>query len=139
MKTRLKNQSAHPAAPVMTPAQLKAAGIAKPQTKQSQKKPTKDQQIAALKEDIRAMHDLLQVVCTMFTFPYHHSGFSRLSTQNCPASVRNTSGMAQEPDNDCDTEVATENDDDDYLPVTGQKRISKKSVDIGPRYIVFFL
>ena len=60
MKTRAKNKSAHPAAPVMTPAQLAAAGISQP--KRSRRQPTKDQRIAALEEDLRATRELLQVV-----------------------------------------------------------------------------
>jgi len=62
MNTRAKNKSAHPAAPIMTPAQLSAAGISQP--KRPRKKQTKDQQIAALKEDLRATQELLQTVPT---------------------------------------------------------------------------
>ena len=60
MKTRAKNASKHPAAPDMTPAQLAAAGI--PQPKRPQKKPTKDQRIATLEEDLRMARELLQMV-----------------------------------------------------------------------------
>jgi len=60
MNTRAKNKSKHPAAPVMTPAQLAAAGIS--QQKRSKKKPTKDQHIAALEEDLRATRELLRMV-----------------------------------------------------------------------------
>ena len=52
MKTRTKNKSAHPAAPIMTPGQLAAAGI--PQPPKRRRQPTKDQRIAALEEDLRA-------------------------------------------------------------------------------------
>lgn len=60
MRTRAKNASSHPAASVMTPAQLAAAGI--PQPKRPQKKPSKDQRIAALEEDLRMARELLQTV-----------------------------------------------------------------------------
>ena len=47
MKTRAKNKSKHPAAPIMTPRQLAAAGIPQPLTR-PRRQPTKDQRIAAL-------------------------------------------------------------------------------------------
>jgi hypothetical protein len=74
MTTRRKNKLAHPAACVMTPAQLTAAGI--PQPKRKQKRPTKDQRIAALEEDLRATRELLQTVrvSTLSTIQlYSHS------------------------------------------------------------------
>jgi hypothetical protein len=60
MNLRAKNKSAHPAASVMTPAQLTAAGI--PQKKHPRRGPTKDQRIAALEEKLRATQELLQMV-----------------------------------------------------------------------------
>ena len=45
----------------MTPAQLAAAGIPVPQSK-NPKKPTKDQRIAALEEDLHITRELLQTV-----------------------------------------------------------------------------
>ena len=71
MNTRAKNKSKHPAAPVMTPAQLAAAGISQPQ-KRPARKQTKAQQIAALEEDLRVTQELLQVVsyaCRSHYFP----------------------------------------------------------------------
>ena len=50
MNTRKKNKTVHPAAPDMTPGQLLAAGISK---HRKQKKPTKAQQIATLKHQVR--------------------------------------------------------------------------------------
>jgi hypothetical protein len=57
MNTHTKNKTAHPAAPIMTPAQLSAAGIF--QLKQPHKKQTKDQQITALKKDLCVMQEQL--------------------------------------------------------------------------------
>ena len=48
--TRPKNKSSHPGAPDMTPSQRTLAGIAPPKKKQ----PSKDQQIAALKDELHA-------------------------------------------------------------------------------------
>ena len=67
MKTRTSNQGKHPAASVMTPTQLAAAGIPAPLPKK--KKPTKDQRIAALEEDLRVTRELLQMVSTFFPPP----------------------------------------------------------------------
>ena len=64
MKTRPKNKSKHPAAPIMTPGQLAAAGI--PQPPKQKRQPTKDQRIAALEEDLRATRELLRMVCASF-------------------------------------------------------------------------
>ena len=58
-KTRAKNKSSHPAAPIMTPTQLRTAGISVPQPK---KKQTKSQRISALEEDNRIRDDLLRMV-----------------------------------------------------------------------------
>ena len=66
MKTRTKSKSKHPAAPIMTPGQLAAAGIPQPQKRKRQ--PTKDQRIAALEEDLRATRELLRMVCVPFSF-----------------------------------------------------------------------
>ena len=60
MKTRARNAAKHPAAPVMTLAQLTAASI--PQPKRPQKKLTKDQRIAALEEDLCMTRELRQMV-----------------------------------------------------------------------------
>ena len=64
MNTRKKNRSAHPGIPDMTRSQLSAAGLSRtsktPST--SSKKPTKDQQIAALKDELRAIRELVSIV-----------------------------------------------------------------------------
>lgn len=61
MNTHPKNKSAHPARPIMTPAQLSAAGIPLPKSKRP-KKQTKDQQIAALREDLRLVQEMARTV-----------------------------------------------------------------------------
>lgn len=70
MNTRAKNKSKHPAAPIMTSAQLAAAGIAQPQPKRHRKAPTKNQRIADLEENLRAAEELLQMVRTSFSLPF---------------------------------------------------------------------
>ena len=61
MQTRAKNKSKHPPKSVMTPTQLAAAGVFVPRPKPI-RKPTKDQLIAALEEDLRVTRELLQTV-----------------------------------------------------------------------------
>jgi hypothetical protein len=132
MNTRAKNKLAHPAACVMTPAQLSAAGISQPQQKRPRKKQTKDQQIAALQEDLRATQELLQTVFARLLSP-----FRTLTNflQNHPTSTGNISGMASElPDDGGDTEPATE-EDDDYVITTGRKRISQRPSSAGVKYV----
>ena len=61
MNTCKKNKSAHPGIPDMTPSQLASAGLSHtPKTHRlSNKKLTKDQQIAALKDEIQAVRELI--------------------------------------------------------------------------------
>ena len=74
MKTRQKNGSTHPGKPDMTPSQLRSAGLSRttnvrnpPTTSKklstTSKKPTKDQQIAALENELRAIRELISSVC----------------------------------------------------------------------------
>lgn len=81
MKTRQKNKSTNPGAPDMTPSQLRSAGLshttnARPPSTTS-KKPTKDQQIAALKNELRAAQELISSV----------NYFPLLSSQHAHKSV----------------------------------------------------
>jgi hypothetical protein len=64
MNTRRKNKSAHPRVPDMTPSQLLSASLSRtPNTRRpSSKKLTKDQQIAALKDELRATQELISGV-----------------------------------------------------------------------------
>ncbi|KAF9791047.1 hypothetical protein BJ322DRAFT_1104702 [Thelephora terrestris] len=108
--TRTKNKSKHPAAPVMTPRQLVSAGISKPRPR---KQPTKDQRIAALEDELRAMQEQLQ-------------------TEHL-ASIGGSPGITSaSPDHDGDTEPATD-DDEDYAPANSRKRTSRKPAGAGVR------
>jgi hypothetical protein len=70
--TRQKNKSAHPGAPDMTPSQLLSTGLAPPpNARRVPKKLSKDQQIAALKDELRAAQELVLSVAH-FTSCYIH-------------------------------------------------------------------
>ena len=62
--TRRKNKSAHPGTPDMTSSQLASAGLSRTVKTPlpSKKKLTKDQQIAALRDELRAAQDLISTV-----------------------------------------------------------------------------
>ena len=68
MNTHRKNKTAHPGVPDMTPSQLLSARLSRtpkmtPNTRRpSSKKLTKDQQIAALKDELRAAQELMSSV-----------------------------------------------------------------------------
>lgn len=64
MNTRQKNKSAHPGIPDMTASQLALAGLPHTTNKRrsSNKKPTKDQQITALQDELRAIRELISSV-----------------------------------------------------------------------------
>ena len=72
MNTRKKNKSAHPGIPDMTPLQLSSAGLSRASTvrRPAKKKLTKDQQIAALEDELRSTRELILTVivfCTRVT------------------------------------------------------------------------
>jgi len=75
MITRKKNKSARPGIPDMTPSQLASAGLSHAQStrRPSNKKPTKDQQIEALKSELRAARELISSVIFLHCY-------SRLTT-----------------------------------------------------------
>ena len=133
-KTRAKNKSTHPAAPVMTPAQLAAAGISQP-SKKPRKKQTKDQIIAALEEDLRATRELLQTVFRSFSIPFRQ--LMRLS-QNRLVSVGNTGVTPESQDDGGDTELATDDDDSDYTFTSGRKRSAQRSASTGIKCVDSF-
>jgi len=58
MNTRKKNKSAHPGVPDMTRSQLASTGLSR-RCHQPAKKKTKDQQIAALQEELRITREYL--------------------------------------------------------------------------------
>lgn len=64
MNTCRKNKSAHPGIPDMTPSQLASAGLSRARNagRPSNKKPTKDQQIATLRNELRAAQELISSV-----------------------------------------------------------------------------
>lgn len=59
MNTRVKNKSAHPGVPDMSASQLSAAGLSRTSGK---RKMTKDQQIMALKDELRAAKEAISSV-----------------------------------------------------------------------------
>jgi hypothetical protein len=68
MNTRKKNKSAHPGIPDMTAPQLSLAGLSRPAVahRPPSKRLNKDQQITALKDELRAVQELVANV-THFT------------------------------------------------------------------------
>ena len=135
MKTHAKNASKHPAAPDMTPAQLAAAGI--PQPKHPQRKPTKDQRIAALEEDLRMARELLQMVSrshplsTLLRWS-HLFMIHRIMSLGQLAALERHQGH-QTP---FDTDPATDDDDDDNFAAAGSRKRSHQKPVSGARYVV---
>jgi len=131
MKTCAKNKSKHPAAPVMTPAQLAAAGISQPQ-KCPRRKQTKDQQIAALEEDLRTTRELLQAVSTSAIFVFFRV-IDFFQSHPTPSQTAPSQMVLESPNEDDDTEPATE--DDDYMFAGGRKRVSQKPAGAGKKCV----
>jgi hypothetical protein len=76
MNTRKKNKSTHPGVPDMTPSQLSSSGLSRIPAARSKKGPTKDQQIAALKDELKTLRELISSVsCLNFdsSLEYHNA------------------------------------------------------------------
>ena len=132
MKTRTRNKSKHPAAPIMTPSQLFAAGISTPHSKNPKKKLTKDQRILALEEDLRLTRELLRTV-TMF-ISLGPNLLTDFVQNNSPIAGGDVGMMPQSPDHDGDTEPATD-DDSSYIQTSSQKRKSRRPASGRVRYV----
>ena len=132
MKTRTRNKSKHPAAPIMTPSQLSAAGISTPHSKNPKKKLTKDQRILALEEDLRLTRELLRTV-TMF-ISLGPNLLTDFVQNNSPIAGGDVGMMPQSPNHDGDTEPATD-DDSSYIQTSSQKRKSRRPASGRVRYV----
>jgi hypothetical protein len=75
MNTRKKNKSKHPGIPDMTPSQLSSSGLSRVPPANSKKGPTKDQQIAALKDQLKSLRELISNVSRLGSNPplKHHN------------------------------------------------------------------
>ena len=83
MNTRKKNKSAHPGIPDMSALQLASAGLSHIQNarRPPSKKPTKDQQIAALKDELRIAREVISnVMCSTLHYLYFVALTSALSS-----------------------------------------------------------
>ena len=82
MNTRKKNKTTHPGIPDMTPSQFTSAGLPPPKTaRRSSKKLTKDQQIAALKDQLCTTQELVLSVSDLIL---HHLNPVALTPNDSP-------------------------------------------------------
>lgn len=140
MNTRKKNKSTHPGAPDMTPSQLARAGLSHAPGA-STKRQTKDQQIAALKEDLQAARDLITSIVSRFSAVHlcfylvtlilgHRQNRSRSNTDR-------NDDMQESPDTGGDTEPATDTEEADAH--VGTKRKAAQSAGPASRYVMHLL
>ena len=88
MVTRKKNKSAHPGLPDMTPSQRASAGLSHARgARSSNKKPTKDQQISALNDEVQELRELILSVC-YFSLCRPYSLCSHLFPSSVPTSMQ---------------------------------------------------
>lgn len=129
MITRKKNKSAHPGKPDMTPSQLTVAGLRRTSDshRPSTKKLTKDQQIAALRDELRVAQEAISSV-SLFTpgLLVRHTICHRFQSRSNRHAV-----LDNQPDSGGDTEPAT--DLEDTFTAVGTKRQSVGSS--GPRCV----
>ena len=137
MITRRKNKSAHPGTPDMTPLQLLSAGLSHtPKSRRpSAKKLTKDQQIAALRDELRTAQELMsKAQVNPLTLAHHitttltatfvlQSRFDGNDTQDNPIQAS--------PDAGGDTDPAT--DSDETYATVGAKRKARRAASLTPR------
>ena len=132
MNTRRKNQSAHPGIPDMTPSQLLSAGLSRtPNTRRTPgKRLTKDQQIAALKEELRAAQELMSRVSPLVLICIHDDALIAVSI------FQSLSRSDERDDLDAggDTDPAT--DPEETYATAGAKRKAKGSASSAPRYVL---
>ena len=139
MNTRQKNKTAHPGIPDMTPSQLALAGL--PCTTNahhtntshtSNKKPMKNQQITALKDELRAAQELILNVTSLSlvfgSFYLYPSTFQNGSSKHMVHNDRVQASL----DVGGDTDPATDTEDDRTV-VTGTKRKGGKSTSSATR------
>lgn len=93
MNTHKKNKAKHPAAPVMTPSQLAAAGLPVPKPKA--KKQTKAQRIAALEEDLHITRELLTTVHTCPLLPSRYNIDDQYHLFYCRTSLQRAVVLGQ--------------------------------------------
>ena len=135
MNTRRKNRSAHPGVPDMTPLQLLSAGLSHTPNARRPKKLTKDQQIAALRDELRTAQEIMSTVqvnplvfaCTryhMLTDPFVFQG-------RFDGSTAHDDPVQPSPDAGGDTDPAT--DSDETYATVGAKRKAKKVAGLTPR------
>ena len=132
MNTRRKNKSAHPGIPDMTPSQLLLAGLSRTVNTRRLpgKKPTKDQQIAALKEELRAAQELMSSVSPPTSVYIHRDvliAFSIFQSQS-------RSDGHDDLDAGGDTDPAT--DPEESYVTAGAKRKAKGSANLAPRCVL---
>jgi hypothetical protein len=130
MNTRRKNKSAHPGKPVMTPSQLSSAGLPVPRRP---KKLTKDQQIAALKDELRAAQEQVRnVFCFIVLLRRTHKSHCLQNHSNVYAAHDNKTEASFDAGGD--TDPAT---DTDEIQIIGTKRKSVGSARSTSRYPTF--
>ena len=129
MVTRKKNQSTHPGIPDMTPSQLASAGLFHVPGARlpSQKKPTKDQQIAALKAELYAAQQSLFSGVT----PYSISSTSHGTHAPCSQSRGEDVQLSLNAGGD--TEPST--DVEEAMATVGTKRKAAKSTGQASRCV----
>lgn len=123
--TRKKNQSAHPGLPDMTPSQLSSAGLSRGSTTRRplNKKLTKDQQIAALKDELRAVQEHMSSV-SHFIFPHMYLDALTNSLIVQSRSAAHDDQTRASPDTGGDTDPATDAEETQMVTVGTKRKIS---------------
>ena len=132
MTTRSKNKSTHPGLPDMTPSQLSSAGLSRTPAPR-RKKATKDQQIAALQDELRSIQELLSKVPSFYLIYIHPTLTNPFVFQKNSDSRAVCCDRAQDADGD--TEPGT--DVEAETATAGSKRKAPTTIAT-PKYMPKF-
>ena len=128
--TRSKNKDAHPAAPVMTPAAKRKAGVpTKPHSKSTSKAQTIRELRARLAvfenpDDETTMISKEPLVCPLFLVPQLISNYSQFTRGSSPPEDVDTDMLVA----DSETEALTNTGSDDFVTMGG-KRVPLNNLD----------
>jgi hypothetical protein len=138
MNTHRKNKSAHPGTPDMTLSQLTLAGLSHAQNTRHpppNRKPTKDQQIAALEDKLRAAQELISNI-THFALYYLYliTIMMHILQSSSNSHVARDDHTQVSLDSDGDTEHTTNTEEPETTTTVGAKQKASKSAALAPKY-----
>ena len=140
MNTRKKDKSTHPGIPDMSASQLASAGLSSAHNarRPSVKKPTKDQRISSLEDELQVARELISrvrvLLCTVFVSLYLHPPTFQYRSNDRAASEDCTQVPLDAGD---ETDPATDVEERETI-TAGKKRKAAGSTGLASKYVLIF-